>query len=92
MTEPLYEYVKGKGWVIHDNTTLTMRCGTVVRWERRMPESHERSRSFYSSRSLEECLEILKIKHFRDCHIGIRDVDYDSYEYQYFVLIPVWEQ
>ena len=40
MTEPIYEYVKGEGWVIINNT-VTMKCGTVVSYEIRNPKANE---------------------------------------------------
>lgn len=45
MTEPLYEYVKGKGWVVVVKTVksvlATMNCGTEVRIEARPPNMGE---------------------------------------------------
>lgn len=88
MNEPelFYSYVRGQGWVVCNNI-ITMACGTVVRWERRLPKCDERSRGFYSSRDLEECLDMLKDRRFTDTAYGER-LDTDG-EYQYFTLTPV---
>jgi hypothetical protein len=37
MTEPIYNYVKGEGWVLTLENLITMACGTVVRLEYRRP-------------------------------------------------------
>jgi len=42
MTEPIYEYVRGTGWVIETPEILTLRCGTKVRLEVRTPREGER--------------------------------------------------
>lgn len=43
MTEPIYSYVPGKGWLAEprDTTTYKLGCGTVVRLEFREPNSGE---------------------------------------------------
>lgn len=41
MSEPIYSYVKGQGWVVHPGILATMKCGTLVRLEPRKPRSHE---------------------------------------------------
>jgi hypothetical protein len=40
--EPVYNYVKGQGWVPSFGTVVTMRCGTVIRIEIRKALKHER--------------------------------------------------
>lgn len=40
MNEPTYEYIKGHGWVVQNNT-LTMRDGVNVRIEFRRPKTDE---------------------------------------------------
>lgn len=42
MNEVTYEYVRGVGWVPSTGHTFTLRCGTVVRIEKRTPEPGER--------------------------------------------------
>lgn len=39
--EPIYEFVKGKGWVSCTSNVITMRCGTRVRLELRIPREGE---------------------------------------------------
>lgn len=43
MAEPIYEFVKGEGWVVRntESAVVTMRCGTVVRIEKRTPQRGE---------------------------------------------------
>jgi hypothetical protein len=41
MTEPIYEFIKGKGWVPESPVLTTMLCGTVVRLEPRKPNVGE---------------------------------------------------
>lgn len=36
--EPIYEFVKGKGWVPRTGLIVTMRCGTRVKLELRPPK------------------------------------------------------
>lgn len=40
MTEPIYTYVKGKGWLVC-SSTVTMHCGTLVNLEKRKPNIGE---------------------------------------------------
>jgi hypothetical protein len=56
MTEPLYTFVRGQGWVIQTHESLTKDFGTViVTLTHRMPTEGER---FWSdSRSLQETME-----------------------------------
>lgn len=50
MSEPTYEYVRGKGWVQVLGRVFTMKCGTVVRMEPRKPNPGEKfSNAGYSS-------------------------------------------
>lgn len=42
MTEPTYEYVRGKGWMQVLGHIVTMACGTAVRCENRRPNPGER--------------------------------------------------
>lgn len=39
--EPIYSYIKGQGWVVADETIVTMYCGTRVRIELRKPNPGE---------------------------------------------------
>lgn len=39
--EPLYEFIKGKGWVATVPAVVTLRCGTVVRLEFRPAKKDE---------------------------------------------------
>jgi hypothetical protein len=41
MTEPIYSFVKGKGWVPSVGYVITMKCGTLVRLENRAPNVGE---------------------------------------------------
>lgn len=44
MTEPIYSYVRGQGWVprVIEGQEFTLLCGTRVRIEKRLPEAGER--------------------------------------------------
>lgn len=80
MTEPLYTYVRGQGWVINPPETCTMRCGTVVRLEYRMPEYGEpwlRSAGWLKAVGIDRVQQYEPIYgRFKDCLIG----DWHSYE------------
>jgi hypothetical protein len=41
MTEPIYNYVKGEGWVASHSHVVTMACGKVVTLEFRPPLGNE---------------------------------------------------
>jgi hypothetical protein len=41
MNEPIYEYIKGQGWVVQSSPVITLKCGTRVRVERRAPLKNE---------------------------------------------------
>lgn len=84
--EPIYEYIPGSGWVATVTNILTMRCGTIVRWEQRWPNGGERSIIFYSYRELDDCLDRLKRVTLSTASSYVREQEED---YQCFVLIPV---
>jgi hypothetical protein len=42
VNEPIYEFVKGQGWVVNPPTIVTMRCKARVKIEIRDPEPGER--------------------------------------------------
>lgn len=88
MSEPTYVYVKGEGWVIEQNI-ITLACGTRVRWEIKQWNEltqEDRCVAFYASRTVDECVQIAKTRHFsgfsRRTLGGLND-------YQYFVAVPV---
>lgn len=89
--DPIYEYIKGKGWVAQSNL-VTMDCGTEVRYEIRKPRPLSEERYLRLEKSNHPEIDISILSMFRfwslSCARG------DSYEimardYHLIVVTPV---
>lgn len=92
MTDPIYEYVKGEGWVPRSSVIVTLGCGTTVRLEKRNPEPGEKFGVFPSMVRLEEYLIDIR-SNSRDYRYSYYSIacskpDPDS-QYFYITLVPV---
>lgn len=75
MTEPIYNYTRGKGWQPGpEGIILEMGCGTVVRIESRPPETGEWFRYtrhngewFKDGKPTENWLRIIRSDELRNC-------------------------
>lgn len=90
MNEPIYEFVKGQGWVIAPQNIIVIGCGTRVRVEFRTPNEGELCYAYsptsrFDRWSVEDKLTSLKdvrIEWLHKFYIG-------HYSTLYAVLTPV---
>lgn len=96
----MYSYVKGKGWVpVSESQTITMACGSVVRYECRTPLPGERFQ--YVDRKYSKWLNPDRtepnevwLRNIRsgtlDCeYLASTDSTFEPRYYFYLVLIPI---
>lgn len=87
-SEPVYTFVKGRGWIIGYDPIVICRCGTRVRLERRMPVSGERY--FRTGISNDAPLEQWLINHPTTYRfVDFKPYSSDSKHFDACVLVPV---
>lgn len=92
MNEPIYEFVKGKGWLIVTDT-VTLACGTCVKVEIRKPENGESYFDFspgstFDTWSTAERLKYLAGGYFRHYAL-VRPNTHLYATTMYAVMVPV---
>jgi hypothetical protein len=95
--EPIYEYVRGTGWVPYDGSVVTLKCGTKVRVETRLPQNGERYWAIWHSSTVEReyGLTVEGISRWLTdtwfsnasyCNVSVEEEDA---RFKCFVLVPV---
>lgn len=80
MSEPLYSYVKGSGWVPVTNV-VTMYCGALVRLEMRFPENDEYWNGAFSDAYAELSHWISRAPHTCFRHLSNHSFDKNYYRH-----------
>jgi hypothetical protein len=82
MTEPLYTFIKGQGWVLQYPRTVTMHCGTVVTIEMRKPKPGE-----YWNAAFHDDYNNLDFWYERAKSSRFQNLSKDEYTYDYTYVV-----